>query len=68
MKYKLIFSSILAGLFTIFIFQNIETADIRFLFWTFPVSRALMLFIIILIGIVIGWFLNSYRQHKKATE
>ncbi|MCF8067058.1 MAG: LapA family protein [Desulfobacterales bacterium] len=67
MNYKLLFSSILAGLVVIFIIQNIAVTEIKFLFWKFAMSRSLMFFFLLLVGFVIGWLLNSYRRHKKTS-
>jgi uncharacterized integral membrane protein len=66
MNYKLIFMLILACLAVIFIIQNVEVVEIRFLIWFIQMSRSLLMFILVALGIIIGWFLNSFFRHRKA--
>jgi len=42
-------------LVVIFIVQNADVVDIRFLLWKVSMSRSLMIFFILAIGVVIGW-------------
>ena len=65
MNTKLIVSIILAGLALIFIIQNTTVVEIRFLFWTLSMSRALFMFLMMGVGMVIGWLLTSYVRHRK---
>ena len=65
MQAKLILSLVLAGLAVIFIVQNVAVVDIRFLFWKLSMSRALFMFFLLAIGIVVGWSLHSYQIHRK---
>jgi len=64
-SYKLISTLILIGVVVIFVIQNVAVVEIKFLLWSFEMSRSLLYFIIIAIGIVSGWLLNSYHRHKK---
>ncbi len=70
MKIKLGISLVLAVLAFIFISQNIETVRVVFLSWSIETSIALLVFIILGVGIIIGWSLNSYlrfvRNRKRA--
>jgi uncharacterized integral membrane protein len=59
MKNKIITSIILASFALIFIMQNFAVTDIRFLFWTLPISSALLMFLVLLIGLILGWSLHS---------
>jgi putative membrane protein len=68
MNAKLVISLILAGLAVLFIIQNVTVVDIRFLFWTLSMSRALLMFFILAIGIVIGWTLHSLSISRRAIE
>ena len=54
MNYKLILILVLAGLSVIFIIQNVDVVEIRFLFWSIQMSRALLMFFLFAIGIIIG--------------
>ena len=50
-------------LLVVFVAQNYETVEIKFLFWAFTTSRAIILFLTLVIGIVIGWSAALLR-HK----
>ena len=64
MNYRLILILTLAGLAVLFIIQNIAIVEISFLFWTVQMSRALLMFFLVAIGIIIGWFLHSFFNHR----
>jgi uncharacterized integral membrane protein len=66
MKTKLFIASGLILLVMIFAVQNAATVDIRLLFWNVAFPRSLLIFMMLLIGVVIGWFLQSvFRILKK---
>ncbi len=65
MNFKLIVILILTCLAVIFIIQNVEIVEIRFLFWSIKLSRSLLMFFLVAAGIIIGWFLNSFFRHRK---
>jgi uncharacterized integral membrane protein len=65
MNIKLVVSIVLAGLALVFIIQNTTVVEIRFLFWTLAMSRALFMFLMLGVGMVIGWLLTSYIRHRK---
>lgn len=61
----------LTALGTIFIAQNTTVVEIRFLFWTLAMSRALMIIFVLLVGVVLGWLLQAHLAHagkKKHDE
>lgn len=62
MKIKLGISLVLAFLVFIFISQNTEFVRVEFLFWSVEMTIVLLVFIILAIGIIIGWLLNSYLR------
>ena len=62
---RLITSVTLVMLVVIFTLQNTEVVNINFLFWRFAMSRVLLIFILLLIGMLIGWLLHSLAQHSK---
>jgi len=70
MKFKIILSLVAAALVIIFIVQNVAVVDIRFLFWKLSMSRSLMMFFLVIVGVVIGWFLRgaSVRRQKEDQE
>jgi lipopolysaccharide assembly protein A len=69
MNPKLIIGIILAGLAALFIIQNVTVVDMRFLFWTLSMSRALLMLLILAIGIVLGWLLHgSFSRRKRSAH
>ena len=65
MKYKLVTVIVLVFLAVVFIVQNAAVVDIKVFFWTISISRILLMFILLIIGIVIGFLFNSYLRHPK---
>jgi len=65
MNFKLILALILAGFAVLFIVQNVVVVEIRFLLWTLSMSRSLLMFFLLAIGVIIGWLLHSYSLHQK---
>jgi uncharacterized integral membrane protein len=65
MSYKLIFILILTCFAVIFIIQNVDVVEIRFLLWSMQMSRSLLMFFLVAIGLIIGWFLNSFFKHRQ---
>ena len=61
-------SLVLSGLAVLFIVQNAAAVDIRFLFWKMSMSRALFMFFMLAIGILVGWMLHSIYLHKKQNQ
>ena len=65
MNLKLILGIILAGMAAVFIIQNARSVDLTFLFWTLSMSRALLMFLILSLGFILGWLLHgSFRRMK----
>ena len=50
---------------SIFIVQNTDVIDIKFLIWTASISSALLLFLLLAFGIIIGWLFRSMTIWKK---
>ena len=49
---------VLIALVVIFIFQNLEVVKVSFLFWEISSPRALMIFITLVIGVIVGYLSN----------
>jgi putative membrane protein len=58
----------LIGLVLIFVFQNIQVVEVRFLFWTVSMSRALILIGTLAIGLIGGWLLRLPKRRKALKE
>jgi putative membrane protein len=54
----------LIGWVVIFVLQNTQVVEVRFLFWTVSMSRALMLFGTLAIGLVGGWLMKVPQRGK----
>lgn len=54
----------LISLVLIFVVQNTQVVEVRFLFWTLSMSRALMLFGTLAIGLIGGWLLKLPGRKK----
>lgn len=65
MNFKLLLILIFFGLSTLFIVQNVAAVEIQFLFWSTQISRSLLIFLLLAIGMIIGWFLHSYVSYSK---
>ena len=55
---------VLIAVVLIFVLQNTQIVEFRFLVWAFPISRALMLFGTLAVGFVAGWLL-AFPKHKQ---
>ncbi|MDY6829373.1 MAG: LapA family protein [Pseudomonadota bacterium] len=56
---------VVAGvLLLLFVVQNTEVVTLTFLFWQFPLSRALFVFILLAIGFFLGLLVGWRRQHR----
>ncbi len=67
MNAKLFIILVLIALVAVFIVQNAEVVELRFLFWTLAMSRALMFVFLVLIGIAAGWLLRGHSSHKASS-
>lgn len=62
MKARLIATAILILIVVIFLIQNAAVVEIRMLFWEIAIPRSLLIVVMLLIGILIGWFARAmYR-------
>jgi uncharacterized integral membrane protein len=56
---------ILIALVLLFVAQNVQVVEVRFLFWKTSMSRALILLSTLAIGMVSGWLLTLPKQRKS---
>lgn len=65
MSYKMGIVAILVLFVLVFLAQNIEVVTVKFIFWELSMSRAILLFFSLLLGFIVGWFLNSFLSYRK---
>jgi lipopolysaccharide assembly protein A len=65
MSSKMISILMVAGFTALFIMQNVAIVEIQFLFWSVQMSRSLLMFLLLAIGVIIGWLLHGYIKHQK---
>ena len=58
----------LIGLVVIFVLQNTQVVEVRFLFWAVSMSRALILIGTLAIGLIGGWLLTLPKRRKALKE
>lgn len=68
MNLKLIMTIVLAVLVAIFIAQNMTVVQLRFLFWSLSMSRALLFILLVFIGIAVGWLLHGHLLSGKRQD
>ena len=61
MNLKLFLALAVAALLVLFMVQNYEVVELRFLFWKLEMSRAIMIFGILAAGLALGWLSRSVR-------
>jgi uncharacterized integral membrane protein len=57
---------IFATLAVIFIAQNVAVVEIGFLYWKAYLPSGLLIFVTVMIGFMLGWFLHEYLLYRKA--
>ncbi len=66
MRLRLLITLVLLIFVMIFAVQNAEVVEIRLLFWDVSFPRSLLIFLMLLIGITIGWFSRAmYRLSRN---
>jgi len=65
MNFKLITVLVLVGFAVLFIIQNVAVVEVQFLLWSIQVSRALLMFLLLAVGIIVGWFLHSFFNFRR---
>ncbi len=61
---KLVLCAVLLGVLVIFSAQNHEVVRVQFLFWYVEMSRAVLLFLVLAIGFVIGWTFEKLLRRR----
>ena len=67
-KWRILVSAVLIVLVMIFAVQNAADVEIRLLFWEVSFPRSLLIFLMLLIGIVVGWLSRSVYRISRTNE
>jgi uncharacterized integral membrane protein len=59
---KTIVFVILASLILLFVIQNTQVVETRFLVWTISMSRSLLLLGTFIIGVIVGWLVRRPKH------
>jgi uncharacterized integral membrane protein len=62
---KLALLLILSTLAVVFVAQSVAAVEIGFLFWSASISSSLLIFFTLMLGFLLGWFLNDYLRYRK---
>lgn len=66
MRWKLTLALILLFFLVIFTMQNYAVVKIQFLFWSVRMSRAIVIFATLFVGIIIGWIGSlAFNRNKR---
>lgn len=65
MNAKMYITLIMLILIVIFTVQNAAVVTVNILFWKLEISRALLIFFVFAIGIIIGWISHSHMRHTR---
>lgn len=64
MRWKILVGLVIAALVTVVAAQNAGPLTVRFLFWSFEMSQALVIFFSGMLGLAVGWLLATVRTLK----
>ena len=67
-KVRLAVTIVLLVLVFVFALQNSATVDIKFLVFSVAIPRSLLIFLMLAIGIVIGWFTRAMYRIARSTS
>jgi uncharacterized integral membrane protein len=65
MQFRLILWLSLLAVVVLFVAQNAQVAELRFLVWRVAMSQALLLLFVLAVGIGAGWILRSYAEWRR---
>lgn len=64
-KLRLTIAVTLIALVVIVALQNLTPVPLQLLFWNLTLPRALLIVIVLVIGVVIGWFLRAIARRAR---
>jgi uncharacterized integral membrane protein len=63
--FRFVLGIIFGVLVIVFMFQNMQPVDVTFIAWTITLSRALVLLIVFVLGIIIGWIFKGAGRRRR---
>jgi uncharacterized integral membrane protein len=66
--FRFILGIVFGVLALIFVFQNMENVSVGFLAWTITTSRAVIFFIILAAGFIVGWAVGSFGRWRRRSR
>ena len=54
----------LIALVVVFTLQNTQVVEVQLLFWKLSMSRVLLIFLLLAIGVLLGWMARSLYQRR----
>ena len=66
MRPRLTFTIALLALVLIFALQNTDTVEVEFFFWGLALPRSLLIFTVLMVGMIAGWFLRGAVRRNRA--
>jgi uncharacterized integral membrane protein len=68
MMFRVVLFICLIAAVLIFVFQNLQMVEVKFLLWTVTTSRALILFITLGIGLIAGYLLSHFPKKRNKAK
>lgn len=65
LRARFIMGCLVAVVFLILVFQNLDSVDVRIFFWKQPMPAALPYIVFSLLGFVVGWILRHARAKRE---
>ncbi|MBU1852822.1 MAG: LapA family protein [Candidatus Omnitrophica bacterium] len=65
MNWRWIVVLLLMSLLVIFATQNYEVVKVQFLIWSFETSRAIVIFVSLLVGFIIGTIVSIAKKSRE---
>lgn len=65
MTFRLLLSLLIGTAVGVFVAQNTAVVEIRFLFWTVSMSRALLIVLLLATGMLLAWLLQGWRRLRR---
>ena len=68
MQIRLIITLFLLLFVMVFAVQNAATVEIKLLFWEVSFARSFLIIMMLLIGVIVGWFSRAIFRITKTTN